>query len=103
MNDRELLEWDAPFPASLEYGISDLMRHAADEIERLRAALSPFAGLFLPEDTGIYGTESWQEPFGDMPDDKTTNDFFIAYGDIRRARRCLPVPPSARPAGSAAE
>ena len=74
------------------YGVPKLQVEAADEIERLRAALKPFARLFLwPDDLGfecaedIRSDDDWCEDANDMQMD----DMFVLRKDIRAARRAL--------------
>ena len=68
----------------------DLFEEAADEIERLREALTPFAKLFLwPEDSGsadmIMADEDWDEKYND----EASDEHFIIRGWIKNARKAL--------------
>ena len=65
---------------------------AADYIERLRAALKPFAQLFLyPDDIGddaaqdLRSDPDWSEVHNDMEAD----DLYVKRGHIRDARNAL--------------
>jgi hypothetical protein len=65
---------------------------AVDYIERLRAALKPFAQLFLfPDDIGkdtaqdFRSDPDWSEAHNDM----TADDLYVKRGHIRAARNAL--------------
>lgn len=72
--------------------LGSLLNEAAAEIERLRAALEPFASLFLfPEDLAFEYAEDiradadWDEDSNDAQ----TDNVFVLRRDIRRARAAL--------------
>jgi hypothetical protein len=75
-----------------EHGDVSIGDEAADEIERLRAALRPFAGLFLwPDDLGedaaanIRSDPDWDS----VENDSSKEEIFISRGCIRAARAAL--------------
>ena len=78
-------------PAGLRE-VKEWMDAAADEIERLREALRPFADKYLwPDDAGEYVTNTVRddEYWNAIANDETVDDVWIKRGDIRRARAAL--------------
>lgn len=54
------------------------------QISELTAALKPLGSLSVPEDSGAYFPS---DP--DLPPDDVSDDYFIKYGHIRKARLLL--------------
>ena len=72
--------------------LNSLMQEAADEIERLRAALHPFTRLFLyPDDLGFEASLDIKEDsdWDDDANDMQTENCFVLRRDIRAARAAL--------------
>lgn len=91
----EQVSWLGATAAQIENGFAVLEQELAEakaEIEKLRAALAPFASLCLwPDDAGdeinkmVRSEEDWDE----ADNDNTLDDTFLRRGDIRAARKAL--------------
>ena len=69
-----------------------ILDEAADEIERLRSALRPFANLFLyPDDLGFEASLDIKEDpdWDDDANDTQTEDCFVLRRSIKAARTAL--------------
>lgn len=79
----------SPGPSELLLALGD---EAADEIERLRAALRPFANLFLyPDDLGFEASLDIKEDpdWDDDANDTQTENCFVLRRSIKAARTAL--------------
>jgi hypothetical protein len=68
------------------------LANAANEIERLRAALRPFARMFLyPDDLGFEASSDIKEDpdWDNDANDMQTENCFVLRRDIKRARAAL--------------
>ena len=67
-----------------------LYNAAADEIERLREALKPFAEKFLyPDDTGYADEMRAEEDWSEEANDSQVDDWLIERRWIRKARNAM--------------
>ena len=81
----------APYPEGWHEVVDPVKKEAAEEIERLRKALEPFANLHLyPYDIeGQLEFEKEQLDWSEEENDKVQDDFFITRKAIRNARKAL--------------
>ena len=67
-----------------------LYNAAADEIERLREALKPFAEKFLfPDDTGYADELRAEEGWSEEANDSQVDDWLIERRWVRKARNAM--------------